>query len=344
MRLMLLLAVLFAANDPALARQRAAPEVDAEAEEAAAVHPEVTAWLNSLAASLRASASPRERALGTKLALDSWSDASVAARGRQLREAAKAAPADPLVQSMWAIASDAEAGCDARSPCVGRRFAHARVEPGNAVAWIPAFPKADEKPGEAEIDGLLEKMAAAERADDLFALNVRAWNDIYSARPLQPALLREQSEYHQHPRQAVHVAAIANAAAMVFGNWQPVLKTCRRKEQPQAPARRFELCAQAGRVFMRAGTSFITESLGFALVRNSGLVTADDRLARRRSQWRQQAMIDLAKALENPREFDLYFDDLLSSGVEARAVELLMQRNGVPIEPPANWQAPSSGD
>ena len=36
--------------------------------------------------------------------------------------------------------------------------------------------------------------------------------------------------------------------------------------------------------------------------------------------------------------------DLLSTGFEARAVELLVQRHGIPIEPSADWQAPSSGD
>lgn len=343
MRMMLLLAVLFAANDPALAAQRDPPEV--QAEEAAAIHPEDIAWSKSFAASLRASTSPRERALGTRAGeLEPGSDAKSAERGRQLREAAEAAPTDALVQSMWAIASGLEAGCDARSPCPERRFAQARVEPGNALAWIAAFPGVEEKASEQDIQGVLEKMAAAERADDRFAEITRAWYDIYSARPLPPGLLREPSQYQGQPRAALQVSAIARAAAMVGPAWQPVMKACRHKEQAQAPARRFELCAQAGRVIMRNGTSLITESLGYALVRNSGLVTADDRLARRRSQWRQQSMIELGQTFDRAPELDLYFQDLLSTGVESRAMELAMQRHGVSIEPPAAWQAPSSGD
>jgi len=336
----LVVAVFLAVNDPTRAAQGDAAEVEKEP----AMRPEDIAWSKSFEASLRDSASPRERALGTKTGLEPWSEATAATRGRQLREAAEAAPADPLVQSMWAIASDAEAGCDARSPCPGRRLAHARVEPGNAVAWIAAFPEAGEKASEAEVEDVLEKMATADRADDHFVESFRAWNDIYSARPLAPGLQREPSQYHGQPKQAVQVAAVAAAAAMVGSNWRPVLKACRSKEQAQAPSRRFELCAQAGRVFMRNGTSFLTESLGYSLVRNSGLVRAEDRLQRRRSQWRQQAMATLAEVFDKPQEADLYFNDLLDTGMEARAVELLMQRHGIPIEPPADWQAPSSGD
>jgi hypothetical protein len=339
--LSLFVAALLAANNSPLAMQSDTPAI----EEEAVISPEEIAWSKSLAASLRASASPRERALGTRTGeFEPGWEARSDARGRQLREAAEAAPTDALVQSMWAVASDGEAGCDARSPCPERRFAQARAEPGNALAWIHAFPDADANASEAELQDLLEKMAAAERADDYFAESVHAWHDIYSARPLSPGLLRAPPPYRGQPRFAVQVAAIASAAAMVGGAWRPLLKACRRREQPQAPARRFELCAQVGRGIMRNGTSLMTESLGYALVRNSALVTAEDRLMKRRAQWRQQALIDLAMRMESPQESDAYFKDLLSTGIESRAVELIMQRHGIPIEPPVDWQAPSSGD
>jgi hypothetical protein len=219
---------------------------------------------------------------------------------------------------MWAIASDAEAGCDARSPCPGRRLAHARVEPGNAVAWIPAFPDAGEKASEAAVEGVLEKMAAADRADD-HSSRAFARRTTLVRRPLAA---RVQTRTLPVPR-ARRTGSAGGGCRGGRGDGGKQLggaaaESLPEQEQVQAPARRFELCAQAGRGFMRNGTSFMDGKPGLRAGAELPGGYGGGRLERRRSQWRQQAMADLASVFDKPQEADLYFTDLLATGVEAR--------------------------
>jgi hypothetical protein len=331
----LVIAAVLAAQTPPVDVPAEPVETEAELQAAARGR----AYSVALGKVLSTSASPRERALGTRFYLDSPTDANTAAGARALREAAAAAPSDVLVQAMWATASEAESGCDAASPCPERLLAQARAEPGNGLAWLPAFGGLDSKASEAEIESLLAKLAFADHYNDHFADYVGAWARAIASGPTLPRF-EPPSLFADHPSQAMKVSAIAYAAAMVMPGMQTLLKLCRRSEQGQAPARRFELCAEAGRGMMRSGTSYISQSMGFALVRVSGLATADDKQLKRRLSWRMQGPENVSQFLDQPREFDLYFEDLLSTGSESRAVELLMQRHGIALEPPPDWKSP----
>jgi len=117
--------------------------------------------------SLRSSASARERALSTFVGDPDWESASEgslrAADGRRLREAAEAAPTDPIVQFLWASAANDRSGCDVSSPCVDRQLAFARLQPDNGAAWRPALNEVELAGGGGGVDDVLGQMAEGHR-------------------------------------------------------------------------------------------------------------------------------------------------------------------------------------
>jgi hypothetical protein len=340
--LQIALATMLAAQDPTATDAAEAAEIEAGAE--LEISAERRAYARSLGESLLASASPRERALGiVALDWDSVHRSTLARRARMLRAAAEAAPSDALVQGIWANIDSSESGCGARSPCLERQFAQARLEPENGLAWLPGFAGMDAEASDAEVESLLEKVASAERIDDHFIDGIRAWTEILASRPLPREVGFEEygkpAVWVGHPREA-EMAMAFSYAVTAFPNWLPIVKTCRRSEHAHASARRFELCAEIGRKFMQRGATLLTELIGFALVRAAGLVTPTDEATIRKVHWRQHAHSELSDTSESPEEFHRYFGDLLATGNESRAIELMMQRHGVALEPPSGWQSP----
>jgi len=277
------------------------------------------AAMQRLAHSLRTSASARERALGATLYVEDDADTQTT-RGRILREAAEAVPSDILVQSLWANADAAESGCTTTADCPQRRLALSRLEPDNGLAWLPALADMDPVGDGARFDGLMEKLAAADRFDDHYVEFLQAWMDALSKRAPSRESARDQ--------------AVAYFAGTV-GNWHYLSSACRRKDWPSQPAHRFELCAEIGRRVVRTAPSMIARTYGLSLLGASGMANPEDLEARRVYFWRQQAA---SSGPHTPAESARWFEDILSTGSELRALDLRVVRNGFPLQPPADWK------
>jgi hypothetical protein len=305
------------------------------------------AWTRQLAAELSRSSSPRERALSTQLATIGAASAAGenARRGALLREAAMAAPGDRLVQWLWATADEKASGCDAASPCPARRAALARLEPDNIAAWSPLWATETAAAIVTERDATLASMARASHADFLFAESVNAWMEVYEHHPmpgpvqqllapnLRPAF---PGDARISPETVQGVGAISMAAAM---DWPSLgyRQYCKTAAQSQPNSEVVRACRQVGKL-MAQGASLSERSIGLALLRSSG---GDDPEAQRRLEWLQWHFVSHASDLiGSSADFDRYVEDLRSTRSEIRAIELLFQRRGISVTPPANWQKP----
>jgi hypothetical protein len=302
--LSLVLVSLLAASKPAAT---VVPDEDAAAFEQS----------QQFARSLLSSPSPRDRAFGALLGVEDGSDGS-SANARALREAAQAAPDDVLVQALWAMRSSKADSCDASSPCPDRRFAQARVEPDNGLAWIQGLNDLDPVEDAKEYDALLGKVVAAGHLDDHYADFVAAWTEI--------------SE-RTRPRGEALVAGVAYSAAMTW-QWFGITRACKAERYPQLPASHFELCADFGRKLMQSDSALITRTIAFAVIKASGLATAQDLEAKRVMDWKQHALV---RSAASPAEDRRFIEDVLSTRSEERALELMLARQGVPQLPPADW-------
>jgi hypothetical protein len=289
---------------------------------------EQAAYTEALVRTLQRSASPRERAMSTQVYENGVDQVSTSTqRGRLLRNAARAAPADVFVPSMWANASPEESGCDSRSPCPERRLALARLEPGNAIAWMPAFSDLDPIKDEAGIQEILGKMANSNRADDHFVDLIEEWLRIFRSTPVP------SSDQGRDPSMDAAFAQAVSSLPLYYAFY----KACKRSDLPVAPASRFELCAAAGRKLRDDSETLISRVFGAAIVKASGAATAEDREVRRRLRWVQHSSVEMNKVEESAAESRLYFSDLLATRSELKAIELKMARSGVERTPPADW-------
>jgi hypothetical protein len=289
------------------------------------------AYADSLAQQLRTSTSARERALSARMYFD-----DPAGGGKVLREAARAAPTDPLVQFLWATIGHTFNGCDAASPCPEQTMAWARVEPGNGLAWLPPFEALARAGDEQAIDEAIHRMAHAGGYDDHFVDAWLALRGAILARPMPAQVVKKLVEGGNlaTDKEASDVMAMAYAAALPLP-MVSLSRACRREAHPQAAATRFEDCARIGRGIVQSDSSVMMKQLGLSLVHASGLEGDADREANRQMDWLQQATVE---TMNRRGGAEGYFADLASTRSETRAQELLLARHGIALEPPADWQ------
>ena len=300
------------------------------------------AYFNSLQASMRNSGSARERALAARMALVQDPKGT----GKALRAAAESAPGDGLVQMLWSGMGQPWNGCDTSSPCPEQALAWSRAEPGNGLAWLPAFQATYKSGNEQAIDAAIARIADAEVYDDHVIDAWSAYRTAIAAHPMPMQFVHAwRQQDAERPRdekaarmEAAGVIAMAHAAAMPL-SIQSLTHACDRARHPQLDTARFDHCAAIGRGLVQSNASVISKRIGSALVRMSGLENEADRQAQREHVWAWESASELLDERKHPGVLAGYFDDLASTGSETRAQELLMARHGVALQPPAEWQS-----
>jgi hypothetical protein len=292
------------------------------------------AWANVLDAAAR-SVSARERALAASVPAG-WpeSDAQRLQRGRALREAARSAPTDEVVQWLWATASDADSGCDARDPCPERRMALSLIAPDNAFAWTPAFQGMRIPGDEAAAGELLHRMAGARFYAEPYVPLVDAWRDLLRQHPLPDSAIRRNFAglpAGMRTREGANAAtaiALAAATALPPGPFRfcDGTRDSSPKEETLADCRKVA-------ALMLAAPTMTQRSIGSAMLWRAG-GDIDPEAMRRQVQWWQSVFHGME---DDSAEFTRYLEDLHSTQSEIAALELALQRSGRPLEPPADW-------
>lgn len=292
------------------------------------------AWIGVLDAAARSS-SIRERALAASVP-GGWpeSDARRLQRGRALREAARSAPNDEVVQWLWAAASEDQSGCDARDPCPERRMALARIAPDNAFAWTPAFQGMKIPGDEAAAGELLHRMAGARFYAEPYVPLIDAWRDLLRQHPLPDSVIRRNAAGlppGMRTREAANAGtAIAFAAAMAFSPGP--YRFC---DGTREPAPKDEVLADCRKIaaLMLGAPTMSQRSIGSGMMWRAGGDIDRDAM-RRQVQWWQSAFNGMEDSSD---EFARYLEDMHTTQSEIAALELALHRSGRPLEPPADW-------
>ena len=292
------------------------------------------AWASVLDAAAR-SGSDRERALAASVSAG-WpeSDAKRLQRGRALREAARSAPTDEVVQWLWATASDADSGCDARDPCPERRTALARIAPDNAFAWTPAF-QGIRFPGDQDAAReVLRRMAGARFYAEPYVPLIDAWRDLLRRFPLPESAIQRNAAAQpagMRTRESVNATtAIAYAAAR--GLSPGPFRFCDGTREPVPEDEVLADCRKIAALMLEA-TTMSQRSIGSAMLWRAG-GDIDREAMRRQVQWWQSVFHDVE---DRPGEFERYLEDMHTTQSEIAALELVLQRSGRPLVPPADW-------
>lgn len=294
------------------------------------------AWMHGTEQALRASASPRDRALAALLrSLQAAPDPAADDRGALLRAAAQAAPDDALVQFLWAQASPGNSGCDDGHPCPERVAAAAHMQPDNAAAWVAVVDDAWQRKDTAAIDAALARMAQATGYDDQQGQLLMAWLDVYQRHPL-PATA-EVGAAGRSPSADAFNAAMSMAAVML-PSYQGLTQSCHREWQPQASAQRFVDCATIGRGMLAHADDLIGQMIGRALLRLSGQATAADVDAARVAQWQYAQWQQMQRSWDDATADAALMEDWQQAGNEVAVMRLQLTRAGIPLQPPAGWQ------
>jgi hypothetical protein len=303
-------------------------------------------YMLSLALSLSNSASPRDRAMATEVwgIVDVWDHRATASadrlrRGAILRAAAEAAPDDALVQWMWVHASPEDSGCNATRPCPHRLEAVALLQPDNGSAWVPLFNAAWMAKDVPAAESTLADMARSTNFDEQSGTALKAWMDIYQRYPVRRSVFVPRSDEDKFEEQTVEfTSSLAFAGAMAIQNLGELVNACRYEKNPDASPQRFRDCAQVGRLMMAHSSSLISRQIGRALLRVSGQATAEDIAKARVVEWQYEQWGNVIPADDDVEYLKAEASDWLDTSDEIKVLQREMQRKGIPLNPPAEWQ------
>jgi hypothetical protein len=307
-------------------------------------------YLRALVRSLSVSADARDRALAATQMLwlvdDALNDRESTAddratRGAMLRDAAEKAPDDALVQWFWANASPEDSGCTASKPCPHRAEAIARLQPDNGSAWLPVFNAAWKANDIPAAESVLVQIARANHFDEQFGAAVKAWMDVYRRYPMPKSAMLTNSDDSKFDDQTRNLAnSFAFAAASGISSYGSLMNACSQEKHPDASQSRFRNCAQVGRIMLTRATSLLANRIGSALLRVSGQATPSDIASARLATWRYEQWNALVRQREIYAAADLKAkaSDWIETGDEMQVMRRELQRAGISLTPPADWQ------
>jgi hypothetical protein len=314
------------------------------------------------ARSLAASADPRRQLVAAHLLLSPLTpDAGplakaavdeVRAEAQSIYAQARSGSSDFLV--LWLAATDCPFG-DALCDRDGAIDALLRLEPDNAAPWFLALDRALRRKDPAEADVALDRIAAARYYRQHLAVQVRTWIDAYEALGSMPgawpsAMVQQDDAPMPLPddpadRQAFHgLAGFFVGLFKGWGRFATLTEAC----GPEAvqDAARLARCRGAIRPLRDADSLVMANLANLLMFRLAGDAATRDEAERMHRQhlWRIERSGAFAP---NPIGADGVFD-----GASARAIlaawgthdserdvsQSFLAANGVPIEPPDDWQ------
>jgi hypothetical protein len=277
-------------------------------------------WDAPVLAALAASPDARDRALAATSRFDGHVDETA------LENAAARAPDDALVQ--WLAASHwftNRAGLRAAEQLT-------RLEPDNGAAWMLAYLH-----GERDAESALLRAAGAARFDDHHMDLLHAWLDVYAR--LQDATTPLPSNSPWSDRYA---AAQAHSLADDGPAWKRLVDRC-REGSPEAAIRR-RACADLGVLMSSEGSSLVSRTIGFAILRdaNGGTLDAPEQAAQRQLEWYVHAQ---GHAFDrdpgpDPEQIAAIERDALAANDEVAFVRDSLRRVGAALQPPDGWVSP----
>ena len=302
------------------------------------------AYRHGLALSLQQSTSPRDWALGSQL-LEMRPDTGVALRQRALilQKAAQAAPADVLVQTLWANLPLNDSFCRAAHGCLDRRTALARLDPGNVVGWLSVLDHAWKKGDARGTEVTLRHLADAVRYNEHLGLAVAAWLDIFRRYPAPKSQAFAGYEASTVASDELDLT-FSEAVATVTPPVASLVDACRKSKRPHAGAKRFEICGKIARVMMGRSQSLLGRMFGVEILRAAQAGNKADVSMVRTVTWQYEQYQPIAASMANnanARQNHLILIEQTDS--EMQAVQFELGIAGIPLTPPDGWKQTVNG-
>ena len=303
---------------------------------------DLQAYRHALALKLQKSPSPRDWALGSQL-LDtrSGSVANLRERALILQKAARTAPRDRLVQTLWANIPLQDRHCPAGLRCADHRMALARLDPDNGVAWVSTIRKED--PRDTEV--VLRRVAASERYNEHLGQAIAAWRDVFRRYP--PPLPAVRPVDSADPSTAIGDQldlVFDEAAATAVPSTASLFDACRKASHPNADARRFETCGKIARLMMGRSQTLIGRLSGVALLRASHAGTKADIDMVRAVTWQYEQYLKIEPATDSIAVAKQNHLNLIqTTDSEMQAIQYELRIWGVPLTPPTGWKQTIDG-
>jgi hypothetical protein len=298
------------------------------------------AYAIATAKSLEQSKAPRDWALASQLLGTVVDDYKIPhERAVLLRKAVEAAPSDHLVRWMWADADAdvSESDCGTPSECANRSAALARLEPDNAVAWLPVLGRAWDDHDAAAKDNAIARIATAKRFDEHQGMTLTAWLDVYKRFPPPlpasvPGAVDSPSEF-----------ALNEASRTAPWSSTVLFMSCNPSNDPKASPAHVAHCGQAGRLLMEQAPFLTGRWQGFLVLRISGDAKPADLPAMRELAWQFEQFFRKLQPKPDAAYESAIVANMLSSGNDKTLVTGRLHRAGLPSTPPAAWQWMSNG-
>jgi hypothetical protein len=216
-----------------------------------------------------------------------------------------------------------------------------RLQPDNGSAWVPVFSAAWKAKDIPAAESALANMARVSYFDEQYGTAVKAWMEVFDRYPVpRSAIVPGSPEEKLDDQTLDFVSALAFSFGMVMPDYQGLVDACRRDKHPNASPQRFRDCARVGRTMLAHSSSWISRQISRALLRVSGQATEEDIANARVEDWLydqyQKQVFDLSgNDLGYLKE---YAADWMDTGDEIKVLQREMQRKGILLTPPADWQ------
>jgi hypothetical protein len=241
-----------------------------------------------------------------------------------------AANADDLVLQWIAATSFDRMATDATARAVANVQ---RLDADNAAAWAMSLPSAG-----ADVQPVLQRMAAASRYDEHVGEMLGLWFAAIQKRPIPAAVMslpidEAISAEAAGKSTALALAMMNSISASPFGS---LAKACRGSELDDA--QRKDTCIAIGRLLLNSSRSVVSAGIGESLLRNADALGADEQARARQLAWWHSVQSEAFRS--GDAAIEAYFADYLATGNEIEALRLNASRAGKG-EPPAGWLSPN---
>lgn len=213
--------------------------------------------------------------------------------------------------------------------------------PENAATWVLVLNGATKRNDRAGVDAALHRIADASRFDTYSAKLLDVASDAYRRFPPPAALLASQ---HEGAPVSAELVATTSALALSGAHGMPAFQyltnACRVDGIRGINLGRRDDCAAAGRLLMLHSDTLLASHIGMSLLRVSKTYGDDDLRAARDVDWIFKQYMSFVPNDESDAafaQFVRFHDDWIATGSEVTAMRRSVERAGLPLTPPGDW-------
>jgi len=215
-----------------------------------------------------------------------------------------------------------------------------RTDAQNAAVWALAFAHAQAAKDDTTARAALTSAAQATQYDDHFGALIAVVDTAAGILPISEEIVRAAGQGSVSTEGFKLTYAAGIAASLPQPGLRAIVETCKGAASDASLAAD---CVAVAQKIADCG-SLITRGYGIALLAELAPAGAQHENANGRARtqaWLTQRIGELGERLAgDPRLTKVYLDALAQRGQEIDAVQAVLGKQGIALEPPADWKAP----